>query len=166
MNQEEFEHCAYAGCKRKILKTSKDRYCIFHAKAEEKDVREFDKDLKDYIEEIKIKDLDYNFNGFIFLGDINFRKYFEPTVFKDVYFGAAEFYGDVHFEGVKFQKNVHFEKVDFWKNAGFQEAKFRGDAYFQRVEFHGIVVFVKGKISRKNLHITQTYQKKHFVCAC
>ena len=148
MNQEEFEHCAYAGCERKTLKTSRDGYCIFHTKAEEKDLKEFDEALRDYIEEIKTKDLDYNFRGFIFVGDINFRKYFKLNVFRDIYFGATEFRGDVHFEGVKFQEDAHFREAEFHGDGGFQGAEFHGDAYFERVEFHGVVYFQRAEFQK------------------
>lgn len=162
MDQEEFEHCAYAGCRRKTLKTSKDGYCIFHAEAEEKDVREFDKALKDYIEEIKTKDLDYNFRGFVFVGNINFRKYFELTVFKDIDFGAAEFHGDVHFEGVKFQEDVHFREAEFCKDADFQGAEFRGDAYFERVGFHGHVYFQRAKFQEAGTFLDVRFHEPTF----
>jgi len=58
-------------CKRQTHKTSK--YCIFHASAEEKTEEEFKKALKGYIKEIKEKVKDYNFERFIFIGDIAFR---------------------------------------------------------------------------------------------
>lgn len=62
MSQEKSE-CAYYDCQRTPLKRSKDGYCIFHAEAEEKQVKEFKEALEDYINEIETKDLDYNFLG-------------------------------------------------------------------------------------------------------
>ncbi|GAH69247.1 unnamed protein product, partial [marine sediment metagenome] len=41
MSHEKSE-CAYNGCGKEPLKSSKGGYCIFHAKAEEKSEREFD----------------------------------------------------------------------------------------------------------------------------
>lgn len=147
MSQEESE-CAYPGCKRKHLESSKERYCILHAGAEDKGEQEFKKALESYISEIKAKDLDYNFRGFIFVGDTNFRKYFGLTIFKDVYFEAAEFGGDVHFEGIKFQEDAYLREAEFCKDAGFQGAEFLGEAHFERVDFHGAVFFLRAKFQK------------------
>lgn len=52
----------------------KSKYCIFHASAEEKTETEFKRALKKYIQKIKEEDKEYNFERFIFIGDIDFKK--------------------------------------------------------------------------------------------
>lgn len=163
MSQEKSE-CLYYDCKRKPLGRSKEGYCIFHTKAEEKDEREFNEALESYISEIRAKDLDYNFNGFVFVGDINFEGDFKVRVFKNtnfvgaefggrVYFWAAEFRkgalfmgtifrGDAYFVGAKFQKYAFFEEARFLGKADFEEARFLGKADFAEAEFRKGAVFM------------------------
>ena len=81
MNQEEKNSNKCPICGRPTHKESK--YCIFHASAEEKTEREFKEALKEYVEKIKKEDGDYNFEKYIFIGEINFREDLDITVFKN-----------------------------------------------------------------------------------
>lgn len=104
MGQVKLSHCAYPPyktkpyCARQPLRSSKDGYCIFHAKAEDKNEREFKKALKKYIEEGN-----YDFSGFVFVGDINFKKDFGVAVFKNASFEEAFFRGEANFRGTEFR---------------------------------------------------------------
>ena len=76
MNEENKEKvrsnvCLIKDCNRPTHKDSK--YCIFHASAEEKTEEEFKKALKEYVEEIKEGNKDYNFIDFLFIGNISFK---------------------------------------------------------------------------------------------
>ena len=130
MSQEKYG-CAYSICTKKPLESSKDRYCIFHASAEDKEEREFKEALKNYIENIKAKDLDYNFMGFIFKGDI----YFEVTLFKNADFREAQFQRRTDFGSAEFQGDTRFWQTEFQKNADFREAQFQGHTDFGSAEF-------------------------------
>jgi len=144
MNQEKSE-CHYPGCKENLLASSKKGHCIFHAEREEKDTREFNEALENYVNQIKAKDLDYNFRNFIFVGHTNFRSLFNLTVSKDIDFGEAEFYGNVNFAGVKFKKNFLCREAEFHGDCFFIGAKFYGETYFERTGFHGKTWFMTAK---------------------
>ncbi len=148
MSQQKSE-CHYSGCKENLLASAKKGHCIFHARTEEKDTREFHKALENYVNRIKkAKDLDYNFMGFIFVGDIDFRSLLNQSVSKNVSFEAAEFHGTAHFDGIEFQKDFFFNQAEFHHgDVFFSRAKFHGETHFDstrfehadfvRVEFHG-----------------------------
>ena len=149
MNQEKSE-CIYPDCKNERLKNSKDGYCIFHAKAEDKDERQFKEALEEYINEIKAnqleaKDSDYNFRGFIFVGDIGFIRDFMVTVFTNANFGMAKFQKDADFMAVEFQGDAEFGVVKFQRDADFEKAKFQGDAKFGGVKFQRDADFMEAK---------------------
>jgi len=148
MSQQKSE-CHYPGCKENLLTSAKKGHCIFHARTEEKDTREFHKALENYVNRIKkAKDLDYNFMGFIFVGDIDFRSLLNQSVSKNVSFEAAEFHGTAHFDEIEFQKDFFFNQAEFHHgDVFFSRAKFHGETHFDstrfehadfvRVEFHG-----------------------------
>lgn len=142
---EEKSECIYLDCKIKPFESSKDGYCIFHAKQEGKDLREFHLALENHMYEIRTKDLPYNFRNFIFVGDTNFRSLFNLTVSKDIDFGEAEFYGNVNFAGVKFKKNFLCREAEFHGDCFFIGAKFYGETYFERTGFHGKTWFMTAK---------------------
>lgn len=131
MGQEKFE-CSYSyvACKRKPLESSEDGYCIFHAKVEDKDEEKFREALREYVNEIRTKKLDYSFVGFVFVGAIDFHKHLGVVVLKNAEFRSAEFHGD-----------VKFWETEFQGSAGFALTKFHGDAEFYQVEFQREVRF-------------------------
>ena len=140
MSQEKSE-CLYTACKRKPLESSERGHRIFHAKPEEKGLREFHEAPRNYMDKIKVRDLDYDFGGFIFVGYINFGEHYGVSVFKnanffdatfqqDSHFGWAEFQGDTSFLWAKFQRSANFFKATFQGQASFWEAKFERGANF------------------------------------
>jgi len=138
MGQVKLSHCAYPPyktkpyCARQPLRSSKDGYCIFHAKAEDKNEREFKKALKKYIEEGN-----YDFSGFVFVGDINFKKDFGVAVFKNASFEEAFFRGEANFRGTSFQGEAIFAVTSFQEETYFGEASFQGETYFMLASFQG-----------------------------
>ena len=161
MDQKGPAKCAYERCSREPLKTSKEGLCMFHAKAEDKSEEEIKGSLRDYISEIKKKDSDYNFSGFVFVGDIDFKKDFGVTVFKKASFIGAAFEGGARFGGAVFKGSARFigtefkgdmtvfagatfeGKADFFStsfyndSATFFKAVFKGSAMFQSAFFEG-----------------------------
>jgi len=73
LNKEKVKEnvCTIDKCSRPTHKKSK--FCVFHASAKEKTEKEFKEALKEYVDKIKEEDKDYDFTGFIFVGDTNFR---------------------------------------------------------------------------------------------
>jgi len=144
MRQEQ-SVCAHPFCnpefKRKPLETSKDSYCIFHAKAEEKDKKGFKEALRNYINEIKANDWDYDFGGFIFVAEIDFKEHFGVTVFRNAGFLGAEFHGLADFLGAQFHGKAGFEWAQFHGNTSFFGAQFHGNADFLGAQFHGNATF-------------------------
>jgi uncharacterized protein YjbI with pentapeptide repeats len=128
MNKEEKNSNKCPICGRPTHKESK--YCIFHASAEEKTEEEFKQALKKYVNKIKKEDLDYKFKQFIFVGNINFKKDSNVTVFKNA-----------NFVGATFEENADFVGATFEGDAGFGEAIFEGDAWFRGATFKGNVDF-------------------------
>ncbi len=129
--------CAYSNCNRVPHKTSGDGRCIFHAKAEDKSEEEIKGSLRDYISEIKKKDSDYNFSGFVFVGDIDFKKDFGVTVFKKASFVGAVFEGGALFKGAVFKGSARFVATKFkGRMAVFARATFEGEANFCSTSFY------------------------------
>ncbi len=178
MNKEKIKSnvCSVKYCGR--LTHKKSKYCIFHAGAEEKTEKEFKKALKEYIREIKEKDKDYNFERFIFIGDISFKKDLEVTILKkDITFIEvlnATILKNADFMGSTFKGNAYFDKATFERNAYFKEATFEGDAnfrlkcLFELVNFSRIKVFSgkklliklnieRGKISFERAYLENIY---------
>ncbi len=170
VTQEKCE-CFYRGCKREPLESSKDGYCIFHAGEEDKNEREFKEALKRYIEDIEKTRADYDFRGFVFVGDIDFKKRFEVTAFKNANFKRAKFQEYTSFRGAKFQENavfagagfqgvVFFEEAEFQGNADFMREKFHGPAYFGKVKFQGVADFVRTEFQGDVKFMRTTFQGK------
>jgi len=136
-------------CGRPTHKESK--YCIFHASAEEKTEEEFKRALKKYIQEIKEGDKDYNFERFIFIGDINFKKDMRTNIFIDAKFGKTTFEGIVRFESITFKGNTNFEDANFKGYADFCHTKFEGKAIFERATFERYVDFMNVKFNGRSL---------------
>jgi len=103
--------CQIEYCDRTTHKESK--YCIFHAKPEEKTEEEFKKAIKKYIQEIEEEDKDHDFIDFIFIGDINFKEDLDISIFKNTRFWRAIFEGEAHFEEAIFEGLIHFENATF-----------------------------------------------------
>ena len=136
MSQEKSK-CAYLDCGRESLKTSKDGYCVLHAEAEEKDVIEFQDALEDYIREAKTRKLDYDFTGFVFVGDIYFKRAFEVNLFENADFRGAEFHGEASFWKAEFHGEVNFERVRFRGNVHFYVKKSHKGVSFLGAELYG-----------------------------
>ena len=121
MNQEEKSSDKCPICGRPTHKKSK--YCIFHASAEGKTEEDFKKALKEYIDKIKDENKDYNFEGFIFVGDINFNNI---EFNEDPKFINAKFiYGSISFIGTRFEEKTSFLGVLFYGTVNFGGASFR-----------------------------------------
>ena len=140
MNKENKEKvkknvCQIKYCGRPTHKESK--YCIFHAKAEEKTEKEFIEALKEYVDKIKEKDKDYDFNRFIFVGNIDFRKDLGITIFKNADFRGATFKGDVKFVFTTFRGSADFDSATFGSNVNFGDSTFDGYVNFWVAIFEG-----------------------------
>ena len=151
MSQERLE-CAYHLCSRKPLESSKDEYCIFHARTEEKDARGFDTALKSYISEITEKHLDYNFRGFVFVDDFISQEYFPASKFFPEYVGVkmanfrkAEFHKDAIFEETIFEGRTSFLETKFHGEADFEEALFQGEINFRKANFRQEAYFLRAQ---------------------
>ena len=145
MNQENIDSKICPICGRLTHKESK--YCIFHASAEEKTEEEFKKALKEYVHEIEKENKDYNFSLFIFVGEIDFSKVLNITIFTNVNFG-----------GVTFEDNANFKGITFEGNANFGNAAFEGDDIFG-----GTTVNLNSfwtKTFKKNTKLVRTTFKK------
>lgn len=137
--------CTYDGCDEEALKTSKDGHCIFHERDEHKDTEEFQKCLQ-----AKLKNQDYQFQGYFFVGKILFS---ENVFLKDVDFSKAHFSGDVHFEKTQFSGKAFFNGAKFHGRAIFLGARFlrEGQAQFRDVVFSGDALFSGAKFSGEAL---------------
>ena len=141
MNKENKEKvksnvCQIKDCGRPTHKESK--YCIFHASAEEKTVGEFKEALKEYVNKIKKEDGDYDFEKFIFIGDIDFKKDLNITIFKNADFTEATFEGVANFTEATFSGFANFTEATFSRVAYFTEATFEGLADFTEATFEGV----------------------------
>jgi uncharacterized protein YjbI with pentapeptide repeats len=111
------------------------KYCIFHASAEEKTEREFKEALNKYVDKVKKEDGDYNFKGFIFVGDINFEKDLKITSFKSVDFRNVVFKGSANFKNTTFEEVAAFNSTTFEGITTFDSAIFKEDTIFNLVTF-------------------------------
>jgi len=153
-NKEKVKSNVCLICNRPTHKKSK--YCIFHAKPEEKTKEEFIEKLKEYINEIKEKDKDYNFKDFIFVGDIiDFKKEFDINYFLNVNFEGAIFQGFTNFERIIFQGYNNFNNAKFFYGANFKSTTFKGDLFLTNVTFHSVVTFEQA-IFLKNAYFGET----------
>lgn len=122
--------CKYKGCSEETLETSKEGYCIFHDRDDNKNAKEFQKKLRQ-----KIKSEDYDFNGYYFIGTTDFS---DHLFLKNVSFEEAHFMGDVSFKKAKFKGDVVFGDALFSGKADFWGAQFSAKTYFWRTRFsHG-----------------------------
>ena len=138
--------CSIEGCGRPTHRESK--YCIFHAGAQEKTEEEFKIALKKYTEEIKEEDKDYDFSGFIFIGNINFKDDLNITIFKNANFMDATFKGEVYFVGIIVKGNM---STIFKGNTNFIDATFEGNVYFSGAGtiFKGDAAFINATFEEK-----------------
>ena len=139
MNNEENSSNKCPICGRSTHKESK--YCIFHASAKEKTEIEFIEALKEYINEIKEENREYDFEDFIFIGDIDFKEDLSIDRFERAIFTNATFQGDADFTGAIFEGNAAFYEATFEGDANFTEATFEGDANFYKAAFKGYTDF-------------------------
>jgi len=128
MNKEERKFSKCPICGRTIHKESK--YCIFHASADEKTEDEFKRKLKGYVKKIKEDGDNYNFEKYIFIGDIDFNKDLNITAFKNA-----------NFENAIFEGYTKFESVGFWVGSNFRGAIFKKDTIFDTVFFIEETIF-------------------------
>lgn len=133
MNKEEKNSNKCPICGRPTHKESK--YCIFHAGAEEKTEKEFIEALKEYLNKIKKEDSDYNFEGFVFLGYINFKEDLNLTIFKNADFRGATFGEYTDFMDATFEGNTDFMEATFKGYTGFMGATFKRSADFRGATF-------------------------------
>ena len=124
-------------CGRATHKESK--YCIFHASAEEKTEEEFKSALKKFIEEIKLKNIVYDFMGFVFIGNNDFRKDYNVKQFNNlVRFDSAIFHGKTSFSGITFNDYAIFMRTTFHEDAEFIGVNFQNDAIFNYANFNKV----------------------------
>ena len=115
----------------------KSEYCIFHAKPEEKTEKEFKTEFKKYISEIKEKDKEHYFKGFIFIGKMNFEEDININTFNNANFMGAIFKGDANFSNTNFTQFTSFEGAIFKGFANFSNTTFEGNANFLGATFGG-----------------------------
>src|SRR5665648_950713 len=143
-------------CGRPTHKESK--YCIFHASAEEKNVGEFKEALKEYVNKIKKEDGDYDFEKFIFIGDIDFKKDLNITIFRGANFIEATFKGLAYFKGATFSGVANLSETTFKGQADFTEATFEEVAYFIEATFKGGANFIEATFEEVAYFIEATFK--------
>jgi len=156
-------------------------YCIFHLQDDNKDIYEFNKEIKEILDEEKDEDL-INLNGFYFpsessdfSGQIFQNKIdFHNVIFSgNANFGGTKFSKDANFSGAEFSGFTNFEKAEFSKadfsettfsgKTSFEDAKFSGFTNFEKAEFLGYAYFKNAKFSGDvNFWITVFSEKAYF----
>jgi len=121
-------------CGRPIHKKSK--YCIFHASKEEKSEKEFEKELIEYINDIKRNNKEYSFIKFTFVGNINFRKDLNIKILRNSDFRFAIFLGAISFEKVIFEGKTRFQASVFNDEANFSNAVFKEETSFSKTAYN------------------------------
>jgi len=111
----------FGGCHR--LSYDGEGLCICHSRRPDKDVQEFQREIDDMLAR-----KDYNFNGFVFPGPVDFFS----TTFDDA----------AHFVLATFQSIAYFRGATFRGAADFRQAAFQGAADFGHVTFQGVVRFL------------------------
>jgi len=147
-------------CGRPTHKGSK--YCIFHAKPEEKEEEEFKRALKKYVYKIIKERLEYDFKDFIFLGDINFIVEFNLAKFKNAIFEGVTFKGDVKFEKSIFEGITYFAKATFEGYADFGEATFEGYTNFCETTFKDFAQFREAKFKDNAIFEDAIFKEKSY----
>ncbi|MBU4350246.1 pentapeptide repeat-containing protein [bacterium] len=160
MNQENNDSKICPICERPTHKESK--YCIFHASVQEKTEKEFKKALKEYVKKIKKENKEYNFIGFSFIGDINFREDLNVTIFKNAFFFGATFEGNAYFRKITFEGDIDFSKVTFQGDTSFRGATFKGDADFSWTIFEGRIEFLKVTFQGDTSFIQATFEENAY----
>ena len=174
--------CAYNNyCNRVPHKTSSDGHCIFHAKAEDKTVGDFHQALEKYLSKLRVaKDAVYDFVGFIFPDDIDFKKnfglnvfegagfkdatfeqdaWFQHAIFKGItQFDHATFKGDTSFQHATFEQDALFEHATFEQDAWFQHATFKEMAYFQYATFNGEAWFLYATFEETTVFVNAIFE--------
>jgi len=146
MNQKNNDSKVCPICGRPPHKESK--YCIFHASAEEKTEKEFRGALKDYINKITRESRLFNFEKFIFIGEIDFLKDFNLRKIHKCNFKGTEFYyGKVRFDNIEFSKETKFIDCKFRSKVSFIGSKFRDNLYIGNVHFFDQVNFDKARFN-------------------
>jgi len=142
MNKEEKNSNICPICNRPTHKESE--YCIFHASAEEKTEEEFKQALKEYIGRIIRESRVFNFEKFIFTGDLDFSKDFNLRKIHKCNFEGVEFYnGTVSFDHIEFSKETKFIDCKFVSKVSFIGSEFRDNLYIGNVHFFDQVNFNK-----------------------
>ena len=149
--------CLIKDCDRRTHKESK--YCIFHAKPKEKSEEEFKIALKKYIEEIKEEDKNYDFEGFIFIGNIDFKEDLNITIFKGANFNSATFEREACFIGATFKGDTWFDNATFKEYTSFAETTFKEHAGFYGATFKGMTGFENANFQRDALFERATFNK-------
>jgi uncharacterized protein YjbI with pentapeptide repeats/voltage-gated potassium channel Kch len=139
MKKEEKHSTKCPICGRPTHKESK--YCIFHASAEDKTEREFKEALKEHVDKIKKEDGDYDFEEFIFVGNIDFKEDLNIDVFKDANFIGVTFEGNADFSGATFKGDANFVGATFKGDADLSGATFKGHPDFYHAKFRGTANF-------------------------
>lgn len=137
--------CVYPGCERD---PHMSRRCIFHANAEQKGQHQFNQALREYVQEIADKAQRHDFNGFIFPGNIDFRKDYNIEVFTKANFRYATFNGETQFADVTFKGKATFGHSIFGGKTSFNGAIFKGDALFGHSIFGEETLFQETKFER------------------
>ncbi len=135
------------------------KYCIFHASAEEKTEDDFRKALKIYVDKIKKEDGDYKFEGFIFIGDINFKKDLNVTIFKNANFKEVTFWGEVDFEDAVFGELANFFNATFRGYAFYKGATFGKYPCFRGAIFEGYANFQNATLGEKSSFRAATFER-------
>jgi len=164
MNKEENNPSKCPICGKTTHKESK--YCIFHASAEEKTEKDFKRKLKEHVNKIKKEDGDYNFERFIFIGDIDCKKDLSIDIFKNANFNMVIFEGRVTFSNLIFKGSTKFENATFKKSVGFilfSDIKFEENVSFEKTKFYSFTFFSNIRF-RKNVSFDFSYFAHSFTC--
>jgi len=127
--------------------------------AEEKDEKEFKRALQGHIDKIKAEGEDYDFAGFVFVGDIDFQKDLGVEVLRRAHFVQAKFEGKASFSGVCFEGLAAFYDAHFEKKVSFDSARFRGWLFLDGTQFQEGVSF-RGARFEERTFITPALIKK------
>ena len=143
MKSSDNHMCNYNSCKNSTNSPHDNNFCIFHAPNGQKGIS-----IKEFNNLIfqKIEKEDYNFEGYIFPGNIQFKEVISFK--KKTNFNYAEFLGDAHFTDIKFLKNAAFRKTRFSGNSKFWNTQFLGVADFFAANFSGDVDFFSARFYR------------------
>jgi len=137
----------------------KSKYCIFHASAEEKTEEDFKRKLKKYVGKIKEKDNKYDFDRFIFIGDINFNEDLNITIFDNANFRKTTFNGCANFKGATFEAGAYFTWATFNGPAFFSNSTFKAGANFTGATFNGPAFFSRATFKTGSTFTGTTFKE-------